>query len=101
LCLFHANCLFSCTSCSQFLICIFFQKVNPCLLLILGLGALLLADALPAMQDEHNLDAYFRMILAQQLWQDGDWFNYTFARTNPPFGMETLWTRPPERLASP
>ena len=67
-------------------------------MLILALGAVLLAVTLPAMRDGHNPDSYLRMVLAQQLWQGGDWFNHTFARTNPPFGMETPWTRPVDLL---
>jgi hypothetical protein len=67
-------------------------------LLIIAVGILLSLSAIPGVYVAYNPDPYLRMVLAQQLWDSGNWFDHAIMRTNPPFGIESPWTRPVDVL---
>lgn len=66
--------------------------------IIMAVGILLSLSAIPGVYVSYNPDSYLRMVLAQQLWDSGHWFDHTIMRTNPPFGIESPWTRPVDVL---
>lgn len=48
-----------------------------------------------------NPDSYLRLVLAQDFFHGAAWDAHHFARINPPFGMDTPWTRPVDLLLVP
>ncbi len=62
-------------------------------------GGIILFDRTPALDGVlSDTDAYMRLVRVTQLFETGDWFDQTIARSNAPEGSVMHWTRPMDVL---
>ena len=68
-------------------------------LVVLVHGGIILFDRTPALDGVlSDTDAYMRLVRVTQLFETGDWFDQTIARSNAPEGSVMHWTRPMDVL---
>jgi len=76
----------------------------PQVLLLLGVFALLhifVIKSAPWSLADHQfmgIDTYSRMVRVQDLLASGNWFDSTYHRVNPPYGLVSHWSRPMDAL---
>lgn len=64
-------------------------------LVVLVHGAIIVLDRTPALDGQlYGTDGYMRLIQVTQLYESGDFFDHTIARSNAPYGTLMHWTRP-------
>lgn len=64
-------------------------------LVVLVHGAIVVLDRTPALDGQlYGTDGYMRLVQVTQLYESGDFFDHTMARSNAPYGTPMHWTRP-------
>ncbi len=64
-------------------------------LVLLVHSAIVVLDRTPALDGQlYGTDGYMRLVQVAQLYESGDFFDHTIARSNAPYGTPMHWTRP-------